>query len=148
MEINSSNYVDLANRTAMTDYEKVRERLTDENIDLLHAGMGLCTETGEFMDMLKKHIFYGKELDRINLAEELGDDLWYVALAINRLKDKLQQLTLDSVLLTNIEKLQKRYPDKFTEDAAINRDTDAERIILEEMGVGSFEGVPLRLRIG
>jgi NTP pyrophosphatase (non-canonical NTP hydrolase) len=118
----------------MTDYQKARERLTDENIDLLHAGMGLCTESGEFMDMLKKHIFYGKELDRVNLVEELGDDLWYVALAIKGLKNKIQQLSLDSILLNNIEKLTERYPNKFTEDAALNRDLDAEREILEKIG--------------
>lgn len=36
------------------------------------------------------------------------------------------------ILTNNIEKLQIRYPEKFTEEAALNRDLDAERKVLEK----------------
>lgn len=100
--------------------------LTPDKKRLLHAAMGMATEAGEFVDALKKHIFYGKPLDVVNLKEELGDHLWYVAIACDVL-----DVTLDDVMTRNIEKLRQRYPGKFTSDAALNRDLPAERKILE-----------------
>ena len=34
---------------------------------------GVVGEIGELMDAYKRHIAYGKELDRINVLEEIGD---------------------------------------------------------------------------
>jgi len=127
VHITSENYVGCVLRTESCDFEKIRGRLTDDKIRLLHAAMGLATESGEFIDMLKKHIFYGKTLDLINLKEEIGDSQWYAGVAIDVLKT-----TLNEVLTVNIMKLRERYPEKFTEEAAINRDTNAERKILEQ----------------
>lgn len=95
--------------------------------DLLHASMGLSTEAAEFTDALKKHIFYGKELDEVNLKEEIGDILWYAAIALKALGTDFE-----SVMQTNIDKLSVRYPEKFTEESAINRDLNKERATLED----------------
>jgi len=95
--------------------------------DLLHASMGLVTEAGEFQDMLKKHLYYGRELDEINLKEEIGDVLWYCAIALNALGTDFE-----TVMQTNIDKLRARFPEKFTEDNANSRDLDKEREILEK----------------
>ena len=98
------------------------------NVDrLLHAGLGLATETGEFLDPLKKHFFYGKPIDEINLKEEIGDILWYCAIACDALGT-----TIDAEMLRNIAKLKARFPDKFTEEKANERDLDAERSVLEQ----------------
>lgn len=94
---------------------------------LLHAGLGLTTEAGEFVDPLKKRLFYCKPLDLVNLKEELGDLLWYVAIACDALGT-----TVEQVMETVIAKLQHRYPDKFSDVAAINRDLDGERAVLEK----------------
>jgi NTP pyrophosphatase (non-canonical NTP hydrolase) len=93
---------------------------------LLHAGMGLVTEAGEFMDALKKHLIYGKPLDTVNLNEEIGDALWYIAMAL-----RVTGMSFEDCMQLNIDKLHKRFPDKFTETEAIHRDTVAERKILE-----------------
>lgn len=115
--INSENYVENSIRTESKDFEKIKERLNDPTIiRLLHSFMGLTTETGELMDVLKKYIYYGKSMDETNLVEEIGDESWYLAIAIDTLKT-----TMNEILTMNIEKLKKRYPEKFTEDAAINR---------------------------
>lgn len=120
--IDSSNYVENVLRTEAIDFEKIKERLSDEKtIRLLHAAMGLVTEAAELADMLKKHIFYGKEIDEINAAEELGDGSWYSAVAIDVLKT-----TMNDIMTKNIEKLRKRYPEKFTEHNALNRDIEKE----------------------
>jgi len=147
--MDSKTYQKLAPRTNNPDIRKIAERLlgTDESytphdgalevvtseedakkkIDLLHAAMGLVTESGEFMDMLKKHLFYGKPLDEVNLLEEIGDASWYLAIALNALGSSFEE-----VMARNIEKLQARYPDKFTEQAALVRNLDKEREILEK----------------
>lgn len=109
----------------------------DSNMDaaalirLRHAADGLTTETGELVDSLKKWCFYGKNLDHDNLIEELGDILWYVALACNALN-----ATMERVMEKNIAKLRARYPDKFTSENAINRDLEAEKKALNSGPVG------------
>lgn len=50
-------------------------------IDLQHAVLGLTTEWGEFLDPIKKALFYGKPLDYVHLAEEVGDACWYNGIA-------------------------------------------------------------------
>lgn len=98
----------------------------DEHFRTLHAVLGISTEAGELLDMLKKTIFYGKEFDRTNLLEECGDLFWYVALLCDA-----NDICLKSVLERNIAKLKARYPEKFTEQAAINRNLEKERAVLE-----------------
>lgn len=98
------------------------------NVDrLLHAGLGLATEAGEFLDPLKKHFFYGKPIDETNLKEEVGDILWYCAIACDALGT-----TIDAEMRRNIAKLRARFPDKFSEENANVRDLDVERAVLEQ----------------
>jgi NTP pyrophosphatase (non-canonical NTP hydrolase) len=127
----SENYVANAlNTEAQVTPEMIERLSTPETIRLLHAAMGLCTESGEFMDMLKKHIFYGRKLDLVNAKEEIGDSMWYVAIAIDVLKT-----SLDEVMTVNIDKLKERYPEKFTEFHAENRNLETERAILEQSSI-------------
>lgn len=97
--------------------------------DLLHAIMGLVTESAELLDVLKKRHAYGKPVDLVNLREEAGDVLWYLPLLCRALG-----VSLNDVAALNIAKLRARYPAKFTQDAALNRNLDAERAILEGKG--------------
>lgn len=133
--MDNKTYQKSALRTNGPDYRGVAERMTgyedqiipdQQVLDLIHASMGLVTEAGEFQDMLKKHLYYGRELDTVNLREEIGDLLWYCAIALQALDTDFQ-----SVMQTNIDKLKARYPEKFTEDSANNRDLKVERQILE-----------------
>ena len=55
--------------------------LKDFYFNLVHAQMGLTSEAGEFTDAVKKHRIYNKPLDIPNLIEEIGDILWFCALA-------------------------------------------------------------------
>lgn len=41
-------------------------------------GMGLAGETGELIDLLKKHLEQGHPLDFEKVKKELGDCLWYL----------------------------------------------------------------------
>ena len=46
---------------------------------LINAVMGLCGESGEAIDIVKKHLHQGHELDKAKLCKELGDIAWYLA---------------------------------------------------------------------
>ena len=125
--MNSANYINDAIKTESNDFTAMDTRLKDNGLKrLLHAGIGLSTESGEFLDALKKHIFYGKELDRVNLAEELGDLFWYMAIVADELG-----VEFESVMERNIQKLKARYGEKFSEEKAENRDLENERLILD-----------------
>ena len=101
--------------------------LTKEQKRLTHASLGLCTEAAELADAVKKHIFYGKELDKVNLVEEIGDILWYSAIVLDAC-----QSSFDEAMDKNITKLRKRYPQGiFSASKAIHRDVNAERLVLE-----------------
>lgn len=83
---------------------------------LLNGLMGLNGEAGECIDMLKKNMYQGHDLDRRALALELGDVAWYLAVAAYALN-----YDLDTVFRMNIEKLRKRYPDGFSEKRSRDR---------------------------
>ena len=88
----------------------------DKNDQLLNGLMGLNGEAGEAIDLMKKHIFQGHELDREHMAKELGDVAWYLALCADAIC-----YDLDSILTMNIAKLKARYPNGFDKDSSQNR---------------------------
>ena len=83
---------------------------------LINGVMGLCGESGEAIDIVKKWLAQGHELDKEKLAKELGDICWYLAETATAL-----DLSLEDIMAANIEKLKKRYPDGFDADRSINR---------------------------
>lgn len=84
--------------------------------DLLHASLGISGEAGELLDAVKKSFIYNKPLDIANAKEELGDALWYIALACRTLNVSFEEL-----MQMNIDKLTLRYPEKYTDADAIAR---------------------------
>ncbi|MCD8104413.1 MAG: nucleoside triphosphate pyrophosphohydrolase family protein [Lachnospiraceae bacterium] len=83
---------------------------------LINSVMGLCGESGEAIDIVKKWLAQGHELDRAHLADELGDIAWYLAEAATAL-----DMPLEKILQANIDKLRKRYPDGFDVQKSIDR---------------------------
>lgn len=98
MEVNE--YQELAMTTLNADLSK-------KDV-LINSVMGLCGESGEAIDIVKKWLAQGHELDKEHLAKELGDIAWYLAEAATAL-----DLSLEEILRANIEKLKKRYPEGF-----------------------------------
>lgn len=96
-------------------------------MNLIHAALGLSSDVGEFVDCIKKHAIYGKDLDKKNAIEELGDVLWFVVLACNTLN-----VNLSDVMRANIEKLAKRYSDKYSDEAAIARADKKKEVNVQE----------------
>lgn len=101
-------------------------------MDIVHGILGVATEGGEMLEALYAAYFEGKEFDKVNLLEESGDVMWYLALLLNKPQPGV---TFEAVQHLNIDKLRKRYPDKFTNYDALNRDLDGERKVLEGDGI-------------
>ena len=127
-----SKYIEKVLETESCDYTKIAERLSSiAMIRLLHATLGMVTEVGEIADQVKKHVFYGKPLDKVNIIEELGDTSWYMSMAINVLQRWRINTSWEKVWQANVDKLELRYSGKFSEHRATDRDLGAERDVLE-----------------
>jgi NTP pyrophosphatase (non-canonical NTP hydrolase) len=122
-------YSEFVRLTESNDFIKIRDRLYDRQIlRLTHSVMGVANESGELMEILKKHVFYGTETDRTHLIEEYGDPLWYIALGLDSLG-----ISITETMEKNVAKLKARYPSgKFDAKDAVNRDIEAEKSALEK----------------
>lgn len=106
-------------RAAMRTASGMKYDNAGENGLLLNGVMGLNGEAGECIDIMKKHIFQGHELDREHLIEELGDVAWYLAVCCEGIG-----VSLEEVMEKNIEKLRARYPEGFDKARSINRNDE------------------------
>lgn len=106
--MNGNEYQKKAMRT-------LNPKLTKNEV-LVNGVMGLGGESGEVIDIVKKHLFQGHPLDKEKIIKELGDVMWYVAEVCEAL-----DISLDEVMEGNIEKLQKRFKNGFSVEESINR---------------------------
>lgn len=91
--------------------------------DLLHGIIGKTTESVECLEVLQTYVKSdAKELDKINLEEEIGDGFWYDAMVLRLLGSSFEESANK-----NINKLKVRFPEKFDAERAINRNYDLER---------------------
>jgi len=87
---------------------------------LLTGAIGICSEGGELLDIVKKLLFQGKQptVDlRVKLKNELGDVMWYVQQVMIAM-----DWTLQEVLAENTKKLSGRYPAGFDTEKSENRE--------------------------
>lgn len=92
---------------------EIKENNAWERKDKVHAALSFILSNKHFFDVMNPH----NMLMLIAMCQELCE---------------IFGLDYYQILTTNIKKLQLRYPEKFTEDAAINRNLEAERKVLEE----------------
>ena len=104
-----NDYQKLANRTSGAG--KAGERR------MIIAALGLAGEAGEFANMVKKLTAHGHDISATELADELGDVLWYLAEAASA-----SGLSLTDIAQQNVDKLRARYPDGFSEERSRNRE--------------------------
>ena len=104
----------------INEYQKLAMRTLNPDLNpkdvLINSVMGLCGESGEAIDIVKKWLAQGHTLDKDKLAKELGDIAWYLAEAATAL-----DISLEEIFQGNIEKLKKRYPEGFEETRSVNR---------------------------
>lgn len=107
----------------VTDGEK-----TDINVNTrtAHGIIGMATEVGEVVAAFRDHL-KDDTLDTINVAEEIGDVNYYEAVVVDSLGT-----SIDDCNAAVVRKLQKRYPDGFSSEKALNRNLEVERATLEQ----------------
>lgn len=102
------------------DYQRLAMTTLNPNLSrkdvLINGVMGLCGESGEAIDLVKKHLHQGHPLDKEKIAKELGDIAWYLAETAWAL-----DLPLETILRGNLEKLKKRYPEGFDTERSVQR---------------------------
>ena len=107
----------------INDYQHLAMTTLNPALDkkdvLINSVMGLCGESGEAIDIVKKWLAQGHELDRAHLAKELGDVAWYLAEAATAL-----DIPLEEILRANLDKLKARYPEGFSARNSIERAED------------------------
>ena len=107
----------------INEYQKLAMKTLNPKLGkkdvLINGVMGLCGESGEVIDIVKKHLAQGHELDREKLIKELGDVAWYLAETAYAL-----DVDLETVLEGNIDKLRKRYPEGFASERSVNREEE------------------------
>lgn len=104
----------------INEYQKNALRTANKSLSpiqqLENGLMGLNGEAGECIDILKKHLFQGHELDREHMAKELGDVAWYLAVSADAIG-----YDLETVMQMNVNKLKARYPDGFNTEHSLHR---------------------------
>ena len=107
----------------VNEYQKQALRTLNPQLNkkdvLINGVMGLCGESGECIDLVKKHLAQGHELDREKLVKELGDVAWYLAETAYAL-----DVDLETVLQGNLNKLRARYPEGFDKEKSVDRTKD------------------------
>ena len=105
------------------EYQKLAMTTLNPALDkkdvLINSVMGLCGESGEAIDIVKKWLMQGHELDKEHLIKELGDVAWYLAEAATAL-----DVPLETVLQGNLDKLRQRFPNGFDTEASVHRKKD------------------------
>lgn len=115
--MDSTKYKEFALTLDRPTYEPLKEQMTGDELRLVHATMGINGESGELLDAVKKHVFYRKPLDVVNVKEEIGDIMWYCAIALDCVGSSFSE-----VMEMNKEKLSKRYSSgSFSEKQAQDR---------------------------
>jgi len=109
-----TKFVDAVTSDESKDFIALSDRLVslDEkgaNIErLLTGAVGINSEGGEIMEIVKKLIFQGKTWDdetKYHLKREISDVLWYITQCLIAL-----DTSIDEVVAMNVDKLEKRYP--------------------------------------
>jgi NTP pyrophosphatase (non-canonical NTP hydrolase) len=101
----------------LDDYQRAAARTINPGLSgeerLIDAAAGLAEEAGEVLGLVRKHAYMAHLLDRERLTRELGDALWCLAAVATSL-----DVTLDDVASANVEKLRRRYPEGYSDEAS------------------------------
>ena len=84
--------------------------------NLTHSALGIGGEAGEVVDLIKKTFANNRTLDGDKLVKELGDLMFYIQAMCNTIN-----IPLITVLQNNVDKLTKRFPEGYSDAAALAR---------------------------
>jgi NTP pyrophosphatase (non-canonical NTP hydrolase) len=104
----------------LDDYQRAAERTMNHGLSererLIDAAAGLAEEAGEVLGLVRKHAYMEHPLARERVTKELGDALWCLAAVATAMG-----IELSDVAAKNVEKLQRRYPQGYSDEASQRR---------------------------
>lgn len=115
---------------------KPHENQKDEIFDYM---IGITEEAGEVASIIKHHYYGGEELNKVELAKEITDILWYSAAMLAALN-----INLDVAATINVRKLEHRFANGFSKEASQARhenekkfsETDEYKQLVSELKLG------------
>ena len=119
--------VDILNEHKKETFIRTFNTKNSKTLDLIHCALGFSGESGEVVDQIKKKVFYGTE----NKLEIANDTIEFTEIELNKIKNEIGDalyylqgissvlgFSLDECMQLNIDKLYKRFPDKFSREQA------------------------------
>lgn len=103
------SFQESVNRTASPNLEQKDK--------VLNAILGISGESGEIVELIKKHYYHNIPLDLNKLQKELGDLMFYIQWLHN-----IYNMSLPITMLLNKTKLETRYPNGFVEGGGKRED--------------------------
>lgn len=128
--VQALDYYNKENPSGDMQKELVTTLDNQTDIRLFHGMLGIMTESSEMAGILFDLLVNGK-IDTVNLLEEMADgaggtNSWYGAIIVDALK-----VDPHLPMINVINKLRARYPERYSDHLAENRNLDAERKELE-----------------
>lgn len=114
--MNFQPFYDFINKNYPQPYADNKRERAYHMADRLEAVIGLAGEAGEVLDLVKKECFYGQQIDTTKLTQELGDVFHYFCRVLY-----LNHISINSVIQTHEQKLNARFPNGYSDAAAIAR---------------------------
>lgn len=111
--MDAEQYAELALKTKLRKFASAEEEIG-------YWALCLAGEAGEVANRAKKIWKHGHPLTKLEVTtmkDELGDVLWYLTVLAESMG-----VTLDDIMQHNLQKLNDRYPEGFSEERSINRD--------------------------
>lgn len=103
------------------EYQNLAQRTSNKKLSkgehVINGALGMCGESGEVSDLVKKAYMQGHKIDREKICEEIGDVLWYCAEM-----SAWMGIDLGEIAQMNIDKLIERYPNGFDPERSVNRE--------------------------
>lgn len=109
----------------MAEYENFVKRMASKiyqhdkfTPSAIHGVMGVATEAAELLDLVRKGIFYGKDVRPDQILDEAGDVLWFLALTLQQ-----YGYTIKDAKAFNVTKLESRHGKAFNQSAVVKDKT-------------------------
>lgn len=95
---------------------KPAQELSRKQSSILDWTLGVCDEAGELAGVIKHHIFHHEPLNKMEVAKEVGDVLWYLSALCTEL-----HLDMNACAELNIAKLRHRHGLKYSDKTSALR---------------------------
>jgi NTP pyrophosphatase (non-canonical NTP hydrolase) len=113
----------------LANYDRFRgtNNFQDYKLEEHHFNFSVFIEISKLQNQVKRFIAYKKEIDRVEETKIITNTILAIKYACSRL-----DLDIYEVMDKNIQKLKVRFPEKFTEENAINRNLEKEYDVLKK----------------